>query len=289
MTILSPAARLIWDSSPRRPGGGAGACRGACPGDAGGGQAAEAGRARRQPHRRLRPAAGPGVSRRAGAGAESRRAGRSRSSTPASPATPPPTASRASTGACRKTRTRSSSSSAPTTCCAAPTRRRPRSRCRTFSPRRATRIWRPCSPAWSPRRTTARTTSAASTRSIPSSRRAFGVTLYPFFLEGVAGDRPLQLERRSPSEPRRRRAHRRRHPALGRGGAGASEAVASGAAPSPRTRETAGVRGGRCLTAAANLPAPQPNLLPASGRRDRLAFRLRRRASVHHAPTRRLA
>ena len=45
----------------------------------------------------------------------------------------------------------------------------------------------------SPRRTTARTTSAASTRSIPSSPQRFGVTLYPFFLDGVAGDRQLQL------------------------------------------------------------------------------------------------
>lgn len=56
--------------------------------------------------------------------------------------------------------------------------------------------------------------------------RSYDLLLYPFFLDGVAADFELQSARWPASERRRRRPHRRRHPAHGRaaGGAGAREA-----------------------------------------------------------------
>ena len=88
---------------------------------------------RRQPHRRLRPAARappfrPCSSRRLRA-----RATRSRSSMPASPATPHRAGSNGSTGRCRTAPTASSSNSARTTCCAASIRPSPRRRSRPSS------------------------------------------------------------------------------------------------------------------------------------------------------------
>ena len=105
--IPSARERLIWAFAHPRPGSCPGARRGAEPCRRAGRSApAACRRARRQPDRRLRRCRRarrfPTCSR----GAEGQRAATSRSSTPASRATPPPTGWRASTGACRRTPTR---------------------------------------------------------------------------------------------------------------------------------------------------------------------------------------
>ena len=65
------------------------------------------------------------------------------------------------------------------------------------------------------------TINGASTPSIPIWPRHYGVALYPFFLDGVAGDPKLNQKRRIAPDARRRREDRRRDPAVGRRRVGA--------------------------------------------------------------------
>src|SRR6185437_4463475 len=99
------------------------------------------------------------------------RASTSRSSTPAFPATPRPTALRAMSGRSRPPRTRSLSSLAPTTCCAGRSRRRRKRRLRRFWTRRGPPICRPFSPACGPLPISGPNTIAPSTPSIRRWRR----------------------------------------------------------------------------------------------------------------------
>ena len=112
---------------------------------------------------------------------------------PASPATPPRRARSGSTGRCRTARTASSSSSAPTTCCAASI---PPSRAQALEAiiQRLKARGIPvllagmyASPNLGP------DYAARFDAIYPGLARTHGLVLYPFFLDGVAGERALNL------------------------------------------------------------------------------------------------
>ena len=169
----------------------------------------------------LRPAGQRGLSGQARKGAEGQRASRSRSPMPAFPATPPRAGSPGSTGRCRTGPTPSSSNSAPTTCCAGSIPQVTR-RALDEIVRRLTRAPH----RGAARRHARRSQSRASTTCrrfeaiYPELAAKYDVLLYPFFLDGVAGDAKLNQRDGLHPDRRRRRRDRGRHPAQGRGTGG---------------------------------------------------------------------
>ena len=188
-------------------------------------------RARRFADRRLRPARQGWLRAAAASGACGKRYRGRRSTMPACPAIPRPTGLRGSTGRCRTVPMRSSSNSAPTTCCAGSIPRHTRAALDTILRRLTERHIAVLLCGMRAAPNLGADYAPAFDSIYPALAAKYGVLLYPFFLDGVAGDLALaQRDGMHPNAAGRRRDRRRILP-QGRG----TGSHAPSRRPSPRS------------------------------------------------------